>query len=96
MVAVYAHSHAQIMTLRIFDMYNFVMRWSIFTFSGWVNTLLSWKGIIPLSRLTYTAYLVHPVVMETYYLSRRNLIEFSDIEAVTLTYTQNLLEAPVC
>ena len=76
--------------------YNFVMRWSIFTFSGWVNTLLSWKGIIPLSRLTYTAYLVHPVVMETYYLSRRNLIEFSDIEAVSLTYTRNLLEAPVC
>lgn len=51
---------------------------------GWINTLLSWKGIIPLSRLTYCAYLVHPVVMYTYFYSRRTLIYFSDIEMVWL------------
>ena len=53
--------------------------------SGWVNTLLSWKAIIPLSRLTYCAYLVHTVVMLTYYLSRRTLLYFTDMEIVSIT-----------
>jgi len=28
-----------------------------------LNTLLSWKALIPLSRLTYCTYLVHPLVI---------------------------------
>ena len=31
--------------------------------TGIVNTILSWNGFIPLSRLTYAAYLVHPICM---------------------------------
>jgi peptidoglycan/LPS O-acetylase OafA/YrhL len=30
---------------------------------GWINNLLSWKLLIPLSRLSYCAYLVHPVII---------------------------------
>ena len=56
----------------------------VFT-SGWINTLLSWKGVIPLSRLTYCAYLFHPAVLYYYYSSRRQLIYFNDIEIVSKT-----------
>ena len=51
--------------------------------SGFINSLLSWKGIIPLSRLTYCSYLVHLVVMDTYYLSKRSLVYFTDLEEVS-------------
>ncbi|XP_014662242.1 PREDICTED: nose resistant to fluoxetine protein 6-like, partial [Priapulus caudatus] len=44
---------------------------------GFVNTLLSWKALIPLSRLTYCAYLVHPVIIMTFYFSRRELLHWS-------------------
>lgn len=32
-------------------------------YAGPVNSLLSFRGFLPLSRLTYCAYLIHPVVM---------------------------------
>ncbi|XP_076353848.1 nose resistant to fluoxetine protein 6-like isoform X2 [Tachypleus tridentatus] len=38
---------------------------------GFIDTLLSWKFWIPLSRLTYCAYLIHPLVMYWYYLSSK-------------------------
>ncbi|XP_052790477.1 nose resistant to fluoxetine protein 6-like [Mya arenaria] len=61
--------------------------WVIFSCAtghgGPVNALLSWKAIIPLSRLTYCCYLVHPVVMNTYYYSRRTLMHWYDLD---LTY----------
>ena len=50
--------------------------------SGFVNTLLSWKALIPLSRLTYCAYLVHLVVMDVYQNSKRSLVYFTDLEEV--------------
>ena len=31
--------------------------------TGPVNHLLSWSGFVPLGRLTYFAYLVHPMLM---------------------------------
>ncbi|XP_067661104.1 nose resistant to fluoxetine protein 6-like [Haliotis asinina] len=46
---------------------------------GFVNTLLSWEAFIPLSRLTYCTYLVHPVIMELYYFSQRQLFYVSDL-----------------
>ncbi|XP_071115657.1 nose resistant to fluoxetine protein 6-like [Haliotis cracherodii] len=46
---------------------------------GFVNTLLSWEAFIPLSRLTYCAYLVHPVIMELYYSSQRQLFYVTDL-----------------
>ncbi|XP_052811638.1 nose resistant to fluoxetine protein 6-like [Mya arenaria] len=60
---------------------------------GWINDLLSWPGFIPLSRLTYCAYLIHPLVMITFHTSRRQLTYFTQFELIylflghmTLTY----------
>ena len=36
---------------------------SVTLYTGFVNTLLSWKAWAPLSRLTYGVYLVHLVVL---------------------------------
>ncbi|WAR07156.1 NRF6-like protein [Mya arenaria] len=47
---------------------------------GWINDLLSWPGFIPLSRLTYCAYLIHPLVMITFHTSRRQLTYFTQFE----------------
>ncbi|XP_076092316.1 O-acyltransferase like protein-like [Mytilus galloprovincialis] len=49
---------------------------------GFVNTILSWKGFIPLSRLTYCAYLIHPLVMYFYYQSRKQLLFWDDHEVI--------------
>ena len=63
------------------------VRWyysiQLFPFIGYVNTVLSWKGFIPLSRLTYCAYLVHPPIIYYYLLTRRRLIHFTDTEIVS-------------
>ncbi|CAH1801608.1 unnamed protein product [Owenia fusiformis] len=37
---------------------------------GFINTLLSWRGWIPLSRLCYTGYLIHPMINYYYNFSR--------------------------
>ncbi|XP_076348472.1 O-acyltransferase like protein-like [Tachypleus tridentatus] len=36
-------------------------------YGGFITTFLSWKAFIPLSRLTYSAYLVHPVAIAALY-----------------------------
>ncbi|XP_055947793.1 nose resistant to fluoxetine protein 6-like [Argiope bruennichi] len=51
-----------------------------------VNSILSWKALIPLSRLTYCAYLVHPVVQTIYFGSIRQLIEFNHINVIMLYF----------
>lgn len=51
---------------------------------GAINDILSWKIWAPLGRLTYAAYLVHPIVIFTYYLSLPKAIHFSDIEMVSI------------
>ncbi|WAR11331.1 NRF6-like protein [Mya arenaria] len=51
---------------------------------GWINELLSWRGFIPLSRLTYCAYLIHPLVMVTFYTNRRQLTYFTQFELIYL------------
>ncbi|XP_064611188.1 O-acyltransferase like protein-like [Liolophura sinensis] len=45
---------------------------------GYINSILSWKGLIPLARLTYAAYLIHPVIMFMYMYRRSALIYLSD------------------
>ena len=44
---------------------------------GIVNSLLSWKPFIPLSRLSYSAYLIHPVIIACFYGSRETTFHFS-------------------
>ncbi|XP_070194277.1 nose resistant to fluoxetine protein 6-like [Littorina saxatilis] len=46
---------------------------------GPVNTFLSWSAFIPLSRLTYMAYLVHPIIMTLFHLSAPNLFYMSNL-----------------
>ncbi|KAJ8301046.1 hypothetical protein KUTeg_022565 [Tegillarca granosa] len=47
---------------------------------GYINTLLSWEGFSPLSRLTYCAYLVHPILMYIYFENLRQPIYFTDMK----------------
>lgn len=54
--------------------------------AGFINTFLSWKGFIPLSKLTYTTYLIHPILIMYYVYSRKRLILTDDLELVSMTY----------
>ena len=55
----------------------------MFFFIGWINELLSWRGFIPVSRLTYCAYLIHPVVMIVMSFSAHNLTHYTDVIIVS-------------
>ncbi|XP_067140919.1 nose resistant to fluoxetine protein 6-like [Centruroides vittatus] len=46
-------------------------------YGGFVNSLLSWKALIPFSRLTYSAYLIHPVLMVIFYSTRETTFDFT-------------------
>ncbi|KAL9976510.1 hypothetical protein ACROYT_G013819 [Oculina patagonica] len=48
-------------------------------FGGLVNRILSAHLWIPLSRLTYTAYLVHPIVLFTFFASFETVLAYSDL-----------------
>ncbi|KAI1292044.1 Nose resistant to fluoxetine protein 6 [Halotydeus destructor] len=52
---------------------------------GVINSFLSWKVWVPLSRLTYSAYLIHPIVMVSFYGSRQTTFEFSHFLMLYLT-----------
>ncbi|KAL5011855.1 hypothetical protein ScPMuIL_010406 [Solemya velum] len=49
--------------------------WVIFAcstgYGGPVNTILSWNALLPLTRLTYTMYLIHPIVISWWALRQR-------------------------
>ncbi|XP_050389477.1 nose resistant to fluoxetine protein 6 isoform X2 [Patella vulgata] len=47
-------------------------------YGGPVNVILSWKALIPLSRLTYCAYLIHPIIMYAVYYAQIKPIAFTD------------------
>ncbi|XP_078685733.1 nose resistant to fluoxetine protein 6-like [Branchiostoma floridae x Branchiostoma belcheri] len=60
------------------------LAWVVFAcvngYGGIINTILSWKAWIPLSRLTYCAYLVHPMVIFIVYQDHMEAnIHYSDI-----------------
>ncbi|CDW54132.1 nose resistant to fluoxetine protein 6 [Trichuris trichiura] len=46
-------------------------------YGGPVNDFLSWKIWIPLSRLTYCLYLVHPILIQAFYASQAKPTHFS-------------------
>ncbi|XP_013390848.1 nose resistant to fluoxetine protein 6 [Lingula anatina] len=50
-------------------------------YGGFVNTLLSWGAFVPLGRLTYCAYLIHPIIMFVVYSVRERLIFVTDVSA---------------
>ncbi|XP_060075442.1 nose resistant to fluoxetine protein 6-like [Ylistrum balloti] len=62
--------------------------WVIFScangYGGFVNQLLSWKAFLPLGRLTYCAYLVHPIVLYSIIYNRRFALYMDDTTMVFL------------
>ncbi|XP_064649525.1 nose resistant to fluoxetine protein 6-like isoform X2 [Lineus longissimus] len=46
---------------------------------GPVDAFLSWSGWVPLSRLTYCAYLVHPVIIFLYVMGLKEPIHYEDV-----------------
>ena len=76
--------HDQIIDELFFDKFTSSNLQSVINLiTGYVNTILSWPGIIPLSRLTYTAYLVHPIVLSYYNYSMQETIVFNNIVYVS-------------
>ncbi|XP_022325908.1 O-acyltransferase like protein-like [Crassostrea virginica] len=78
------------------DLYNTTHRtvwgaclgWVVFACAtgngGFVNTLLSWSFFTPLARLTYCAYLIHPILIYYYYTSLRSALYMDDATLAVL------------
>nr|XP_039271216.1 nose resistant to fluoxetine protein 6-like [Styela clava] len=76
-------------------------------YGGPINSFLSWKFFIPLSRLTFCAYLIHPIVITYMYASREieihfalNIMIYYFLAAMLLSYglaylLHLVIEAPV-
>lgn len=87
------------------------LAWIIFAsvagYGGVVSKILSWKALVPLSRLTFSAYIIHPVLMVIFYGSREESFDYSSflliyfaIGNIVLTYMASLVlslvfEAPI-
>lgn len=72
----YGMSHAMFVIYGTFTRpaWAVMIGWIILTcctgYGGVVNSVLSWRGFLPLSRLSYTAYLVHFTVLAEFYATR--------------------------
>jgi hypothetical protein len=42
--------------------------------SGFINVILSWKGFIPLSKLCYVGYLIHPILIYIHRFTNARLL----------------------
>ncbi|XP_012944283.1 uncharacterized protein LOC101860204 [Aplysia californica] len=52
---------------------------------GFANSVLSWKGFLPASRLTYCTYLLHPIIITFVLYSRRTTI-YMDPQHLSIIY----------
>ncbi|CAL1287085.1 unnamed protein product [Larinioides sclopetarius] len=63
------------------------LAWVIFAcetgHGGFITKFLSWKLFIPLSRLTYCTYLVHPILIHAYYQAYPTAFYFTELLMVT-------------
>ncbi|MCP9261959.1 Nose resistant to fluoxetine protein 6 [Dirofilaria immitis] len=48
-------------------------------YGGAINHILGWRAWIPLSRTTFCAYLIHPILLQIYYLSRPHAFHFTTV-----------------
>lgn len=55
-------------------------------YGGIINRILSWGGFVPLSRLTFVAYLIHPLLMYLYASYVRTPVYFSQYVVVYLYF----------
>ncbi|ELT89539.1 hypothetical protein CAPTEDRAFT_203767 [Capitella teleta] len=51
-------------------------------YGGMVNTFLSWRFFIPLTRLTYISYLLHPIVLGFFQYNSHQMIYVNDTNVV--------------
>ena len=56
------------------------------SFVGWLNEFLSWPGFVPLSRMTYCAYLVHPVIITVFYASHKSKVAWDETTLVCWSF----------
>ena len=61
---------------------------SMHSYGGFIQTFLSFKVWVPLSRLTYCAYLVHPIIIAIFYGSRHQTFDYSTYLMVS-TFIEN-------
>ena len=54
-----------------------------FSLIGWVNSFLSWSVWVPIGRLTYGAYLLHPIILNYYYKTMEEPWHYQDDVAVS-------------
>ncbi|OWF53620.1 Nose resistant to fluoxetine protein 6 [Mizuhopecten yessoensis] len=92
----YEETNGNAMSVGVAALYNAVHKtlwgvcvcWVVFACvtgnGGYINTILSWSPFVPLGRLTYCAYLVHPLVMYAYYSSLRQGIYGTDFNIIYL------------
>ncbi|XP_033118096.1 nose resistant to fluoxetine protein 6-like [Anneissia japonica] len=64
-------------------------------YGGPVNSLLSWSAWVPLARINYCAYLIHPIVISVFYFSLPNMIYFTDFLMVYF-FLGNLVLSYAC
>jgi len=61
--------------------------WAIYTLrTGFVNRLLSWKGFLPLGRMTYCVYLIHYDFLVVYYSAMRKRFYYTLFEQFTVCF----------
>ena len=60
--------------------FDFLLSYSV----GLINKILSWGAFVPLSRLTFGAYLVHPLILEIYYNSLQAVRHYTDMSIVSI------------
>jgi len=53
-------------------------------YGGVINRFLSSRAFLPLTRISYVSYLIHPVIMVTYMFSQRGLMYATEITLVSL------------
>ncbi|XP_041462659.1 nose resistant to fluoxetine protein 6-like isoform X1 [Lytechinus variegatus] len=80
------------------------LSWVVFAchygYGGWINDFLSWELWIPMSRLTYSAYLLHPIIISIYNFNFSNnyfysiyMLAFEITSIVTMAYLAAILLA---
>ncbi|XP_077982994.1 nose resistant to fluoxetine protein 6-like [Glandiceps talaboti] len=84
-----AHGHeltaAGNITYAVFSRFawGLALAWVVFAcqfgLGGAINDFLSWSAFVPLSRLTFTAYLLHPIILDIFIFQNATPTHFSTI-----------------
>lgn len=75
-------SYCSLLLLLLLTVYQFFI---LLHLIGLVQSFLSWKAFIPLSRLTYGAYLIHPMTIIVFYQSKLSGRAYTDMDLVRHT-----------